>query len=734
MTDFDLRTGRLRKALLTLPLLAAWLLAAASAAELNREQSGKIALVVGQILQQFHYLQRPLNDSLSQIFLTNYLDSLDYNHMFFLQSDVDEFRERYGASLDEAIRKGDASPAFAIYERFVTRLDQRHQLVQKLLEEKFDFTTDESFLPTRNKLPWPKDEAEARALWQLRIKFELLQGRLAKEKSEEPLKTVAKRYQRLVKTMRDFDTVEILQYYLTALGRAYDPHTDYMGPAEATNFDINTVKLSLSGIGALLRWEDGYTRIERVLPGGPAERSKLLKPGDRIIAVAQGDSEPVDVIEMKLTKVVDMIRGTNGTEVRLTIIPATEAMDGSVKKVIRLIRENVKLTEQLAKARIVDRPDGAGKTNRLGVIVLPQFYENCSRDVEKLLSRLNQEHINGLILDLRHNGGGILEDAVRLTGLFIKDGPVVQVKDRAGKSNKVLEDDDPAVVYGGPLVVAVGHMSASASEIVAAALQDYGRALIAGDQSTHGKGTVQTIYRLKHFLPQSLVADPGEVKFTVSKFYRIAGTTTQKIGVTPDITLPSVFDYMELGESTLPNCLPADNTTPLEYNRFDYVRPFVAQLQKNSSVRITRDPEFAYVLEDIARLKQQQADKNVSLNETKRLKEIDEQKAREESRKKERAKRKPANEKVFELTVGMVDKNEPISPLASLKPKPPSTTNFRPTVTARKDPKDTEDEDTEPALDAPLEETLNILADYTKLLGPYREKLITGKPAALSPL
>ena len=657
------------KATLRLLLLAAWLATPLGAGELTKLQSGKIAQVVGKLLDQGHYNheQMPLDDKVSAQFLKGYFDALDFNRMVFLEPDLDEFTKRYGAKLDDAIKNGDTSPGIEIYDRYMQRLEERNQFVQKRLKEPFDFTTDESFLISRNKAPWPKDRAEADELWQTRVKWELLQGKLAKEKPEETLRTVTKRYNRLVKNMRELDSEEILQIYLSALSHVYDPHSDYMPPTEATNFDIQNVKLKLSGIGALLRSEDGFARIQSLVPGGPAELSKQLKPKDRIIAVAQGDDEAVDAVDMKLNKVVDMIRGKQGTIVKLTIVPANSP-DGSEKKIVKLVRDEIKLTEQYAKAKVYDHPGELGRTIRLGVINLPQFYENCAADVEKLIERLNKEHISGLVLDLRHNGGGILQEAIALTGLFVKKGPVVQVKDSRGET-KVLNDENTKVAYDGPLIVLVGHLSASASEIVAAALQDYERALIVGDQSTHGKGTVQTLQTLNPFIRPGLVADAGKLKFTIQKFYRIAGGTTQKYGVTSDIILPSPTDYMELGESFLPNCLEADRTTALNYEHVGRVKPYLGDLDKRSKERIARSVDFTYVSEDIEQLKKQRADKTISLNEAKRLQEKKEQRAKSDARKEERKQRPPTGEQVFDLTLEIVDKNLPLQAVLATKGK-----------------------------------------------------------------
>src|SRR3954464_860424 len=350
----------------------------AAKTELTPIQSGRIAAVVGEVLQLHHFRQNPLNDQISANFLTNYLNSLDYNHMIFLQSDVDDFMAKYETRLDDATKNGDARPATLIYGRYLERLSERNILVQKLLKQNFDFSTDDNFLLSRNKEPWPKDDAEAAKLWRQRIKYELLQGHLAKEKPEETVGVISRRYNRLEKTMAELESEDILQMYLTSLAHAYDPHSDYMSPSEAQNFDIQHISLSLIGIGAQLVWEDGYTKIKELIPGGPAAISKQLRPGDKIVAVAQADGAPVDVVEMRLNKVVDMIRGKKGTEVKLTIIPAKTP---DSKKVISLIRNEIQFKQSFARAKVFEMSDENGNIQKLGVINLPQFYDNCANHV-----------------------------------------------------------------------------------------------------------------------------------------------------------------------------------------------------------------------------------------------------------------------------------------------------------------------------------------------------------------
>ncbi len=750
---------------LILGLVVGGVLTSLLAREFTRSQAGKIAQTLGYILEQAHYRQAPFDDAVSRMFLTNYLDALDYSHLVFLQGDVDSLVEKYGEQLDDLTDRGDASPGFEIFELYLKRLEQRQQLVDRLLQEPQDFTVDEMYQPVRNKLPWPAGEEEADRLWRQRIKYELLGDKLIKTAAkkdkpaglgketegvkgvegkadgdkeigggevavaydaEEGIKRISKRYQRLLKSMRELTTEDITQLYLTALGRAYDPHTDYLSPTEAENFEVQHIKLSLSGIGALLRWEDGHTKVQRLVPGGPAELSKQLKTEDTIIAVAQGNDESVDVVDMPLNKVVQLIRGKRGTEVRLTVLPA-DASAGSVKKEVRLVRDEIKMTEQFAKARVMEQVDSEGRTHRVGVINLPQFYERCARDVDKLIARLQKENITGLVLDLRRNGGGILDEAINLTGLFIARGPVVQVRD-SRKQTMVYRDRNERVAYDGPLIVLVGHLSASASEIVAAALQDYGRAVIVGDQTTHGKGTVQSVLNLSQFMRPDLVEEPGKVKLTVSKFYRVAGGTTQRIGVQPDIVLPSIYDYMELGEASLPNPLPADGTTPVDYARQDRVGTYLGGLRARSAERVAASEDFAYIREDIEQVKKQRAERNVSLNEARRIQEREEAEKRAEARKKEREQRKEGWGKVFELTLEAVDKDLPLARVGATKAPEPapagSSGDGSPAV-----PGAEEEDEENPSFDPQLEETVKILVDYTRALPPDQGNLaVRGQP------
>ncbi|HMC26856.1 MAG TPA: carboxy terminal-processing peptidase [Verrucomicrobiae bacterium] len=710
-----------------------------------------IARVTSMILQKGHYLRQKFDDEISSKFLDRYFDALDNLHIYFLQSDLKEF-DVYRYSLDDlTLNQGDTTPGRVIFLRFLQRLQQQFDYVLELLKtEKFEFNTDERFTINRRTLPRPKDLDEAKKLWRERLRYEYLQEKLNKEKPDEIVKIITRRYTRILRALKEYDNDDVLEVYLTALAHVYDPHSDYLGKSALDNFSIN-MQLSLFGIGALLRSEDGFCKIQSLVPGGPAERGKKLKPNDKIIAVGQGDQAPVDTVDMKLNKVVEMIRGPEKTEVRLTIVPA-DASDPSVRKTISIIREKIKLEDQEAKAKIIELPAGTNQLMRLGVIDLPSFYsefelegraksgerKSTTVDVSKLLHKLVQEHVGGIILDLRRNGGGSLEEAINLTGLFIKEGPVVQIKDSDGRIN-IDKDPDPAVLYDGPLIVLTSRFSASASEILAGALQDYGRALIVGDTSTHGKGTVQSLIQLAPHMRQfglGTTNDPGAVKITIRKFYRASGSSTQLKGVVPDIVLPSVNNTLEVGETSLDNPLPWDTIDPapdfdkLKVNR---VEPYLTELKYRSDKRVAVDRDFAFLREEIERFKKAVAEKSVSMNEAKRWKEKNEADARSKARKKDLASRPEPPGKVYEITLKNVAEPGLPPPMAktnqlSKAETSPDKTEKKLKLTANKrDPKEAPvveaptDEDEEAAdngalnVDITMDETKRILSDYINL-------------------
>ncbi|MBI1839903.1 MAG: carboxy terminal-processing peptidase [Verrucomicrobia bacterium] len=674
------------------------------------DTDGKVARLTALLLQRQHYSQKGLNSEISSKFLDKYLNAMDPMRLYFIKSDIESF-EMFRNTLHTALKTADVSPGFAMFNRYLDRVEQQYAYLTELLTQKdeWEFSSDDRYIANRKDLTRPADLAEAKRMWRDRFRFEYLAEKLnlvseqeveklvrekweqkkegelgsalkdkvGKEKStellkaldsrstgasndrilqemlatyrrlqhEEVVKTIHRRYSRVLRAYRDYDSDDVMEYYLTALAAVYDPHSDFMGRAELDNFSIS-MNLSLFGIGAVLQSEDGFCKIKELMPAGPAAKSGKLKPNDKIVAVAQGPGDFVDVVDMKLTKVVEQIRGPKGTHVRLTINPA-DAPDPSVRKEIELVRDEIKLEDQEAKARILEFPDAEGKTQKLGFIDLPSFYasfavgsqkrdesdnKSTTTDVARLLKRLIKENVSGVILDLRHNGGGSLEEAINLTGLFIKKGPVVQVRN-ADDTVEVDEDVDPRVAYDGPLMVLTSRFSASASEILAGALQDYGRALIVGDTSTHGKGTVQQVIQLNRLLGTS--TNLGAVKLTIRKFYRASGDSTQLKGVIPDVVLPSVNDALEVGEKELEHALPFDTIRPASYDKLDRIAPVLAQVRLLSEKRVGSDRDFDYVKREMTRIKKLREDKSYSMNEVKRRQEKEDNKTRLEARKKE---------------------------------------------------------------------------------------------------
>src|SRR6202040_2960967 len=572
-------------------------------------------------------------------------------------------------------------------------------------------------------------EAEADQLWNGRIASELLQEKLSEHPIEPGPQLVGRRYDRIARNVHEEDREEQVKLFLDALAQTYDPHSEYLSKADFKNFNIQ-MGLSLVGIGAMLRTEDGYAKIESLVTGGPAQVDGRLKVGDRITAVSQGQSEYVDVRDMRLDKVVEMIRGKKGTKVRLLAIPVN-APDPSRRKNVELVRDEIKLKDQEARADIIIRKDENGDPIKLGWLTLPSFYadmdkhqKSTTRDVLALLKRLKKENIAGLVIDLRRNGGGSLEEALSLTGLFLKSGPIVQTKDYNG-SIRVSANPDPGIAYSGPMVVLTSRQSASASEIFAAALQDYGRAVIVGDKNTFGKGTVQTILPIGRFtsLLGSHSDEDGELKLTIQKFYRVAGGSTQLHGVASDVVLPSLTDLPEFGEGALKNCLPYDEVPKARFTKWsDSHSLFIDELKRRSAERVQNDAEFHYVMEDMARLRHKLDENRISLNEDVRRKEIDEDKIRKEARSKERLARHEEEPRIYRLTLDTVDKpNLQLimfpGKLAEAKSKGTSP-KVAPEAAADSESDDViggPDDTKEPAIDPERDEALNILNDLADL-------------------
>lgn len=626
---------------------------------------GQIEISVGRLLEQGHYSRMKLDEKVSQRFLKYYLEGLDYNHLYFTQKDVDLFTAKYGNSLNNDVLLGNPDPAFTIFNIFKKKVEDRVAKIKELLTQNYDFTSNRSVEVNRQKSPWPKDEADADSLWKDRIEGELLQETLNKHASDTPVKVLTRRYDQVLRNLHEQTKEDIIKGFLTILAQTYDPHSEYMSKSELDNFQIN-MRLSLVGIGAVLHSEDGYAKIAELVPGGPAAKDGRLKVGDKVAGVAQGDKDFVDSVDMKLDKVVEMIRGKKDSIVRLQVIPSN-ATDPSVRKVIEIKRDEIKLKEQEAKAEIIERTGPDGNPIRLGWIILPSFYadmehsgaagaKSTTKDVLALINRLKQEHIQGLVMDLRKNGGGSLEEAVNLTGLFIKRGPVVQAKDSNGNIH-VSKDRDPSIAWDGPLIVCTNKLSASASEIFAAALQDYNRAVIVGDSSTFGKGTVQTMLEIGRIMPflGSGGNEAGALKLTIQKFYRIAGGSTQHKGVEADVKLPSLFDRPEIGESALKGPLPYDTVPPVDFDKWE--RPlFKNDLRQRSTARVAADPEFRYITEDLEEVKKHLAENRVSLNIQGRRAEIDEDKAKRDKRTAAREKVKQPDAKTYVITLDNVAK------------------------------------------------------------------------------
>lgn len=641
------------------------------ASKTSSVDQGQVALAVSNWLQQAHYSRQEMDADMSAKLLTTYLELLDYNKLYFTREDIDEFTLKYSDSLHKFIRSGDLSPATEIFERFKTRVENRVDANKKLASKKYDFKGKNEVELNRQKSPWPKDLAEADKIWRDRVEAELLQEHLSELKLRSPEETVTRRYDQALRNVREMSPDDVTSTFLKALAQSYDPHSEYMSPSEMENFQIS-MKLSLVGIGAVLRSEDGYTKIMEIVPGGPADRDGRLKVGDRILAVGQGQAEFEDVVDMKLDKVVEKIRGAKDSIVRLQVIP-NDADDPSKRSIIEITRDEVKLKDQEAKAELLDVTDREGKVSRIGWITLPSFYANMSgngepksttADVEALLARLKKENIEGLVIDLRRDGGGSLEEAINLTGLFIPQGPVVQAKDPSGKIT-VNNDRNPDISYTGPMIVLMNRLSASASEIFAAALQDYGRALVVGDERSFGKGTVQTIVDLDKSMSLPFFnvkkQDAGALKLTIQKFYRILGGSTQIKGVESDIVLPSRTDNAEIGESALKNPLDYDEVAPVILLSKESTTPsriFLDELRRRSEKRIQTDPEFIYVNEDMQRIRERMAKNSISTNEDIRRKELAEEKKRKESRNEERVARgSMVNAKVWQLTLDDVKNN-----------------------------------------------------------------------------
>ncbi|WP_193393775.1 carboxy terminal-processing peptidase [Pseudomonas putida] len=640
------------------------------------------SLNVVELLKRHHYSKPPLDDARSVIIYDSYIKLLDPARSYFTAADIAEF-DKWKTQFDDFLKSGNLDPGFTIYKRYLDRVKQRLDFALAELNkgvDKIDFTAKETLLIDRKDAPWMKDQAELDDLWRKRVKDEVLRQKIAGKEPKQIQETLTKRYKNQLARLDQTRAEDIFQAYINTFAQSYDPHTNYLSPDNAENFDIN-MSLSLEGIGAVLQSDNDQVKIVRLVPAGPAAKTKQVAPADKIIGVAQGNKEMVDVVGWRLDEVVKLIRGPKGSVVRLEVIPASNAPSDQTSKIVSITREAVKLEEQAAKKSVLKLKQD-GRDYKLGIIEIPAFYldfkayragdpeyKSTTRDVKKLLTELQKEKVDGVVIDLRNNGGGSLQEATELTSLFIEKGPTVLVRNSDGRVD-VLEDENPGAFYKGPLALLVNRLSASASEIFAGAMQDYHRALIIGGQ-TFGKGTVQTIQPLNH----------GELKLTLAKFYRVSGQSTQHQGVLPDIDYPSIIDTKEIGESALPEAMPWDTIRPVVKPAADPFKPYLAQLKAQHEARSDKDAEFTYIRDRLALTQKLMTEKTVSLNEQDRRARHDDIEAKQLAL--ENVRRKAKGEE----------------PLKELKKED-------------EDALPVEDENTKPEDDAYLSETGRILIDY----------------------
>jgi len=583
-----------------------------------------------EMLETLHFNNQEISDEVFTELISEYMESLDYNKLYFLQSHEDQFVNAFGSRLSMQLRhKGDLNAAFSIYETYREIALDRISWILERLEEEWSFDSVEEYEYDRSESPWAQSSDEADELWRKRLKQEMLQEILNEKTEEEAKERIVKRYKRQLRSLKEFGSSDVQEVFLTSLTHKFDPHSTFFSADTFEDFSIH-MRLSLVGIGALLSEDDGYCVIKELIPGGPAKNTTDLKPEDRIVAVAEGDGEPVDIVDMGLRKVVDKIRGQKGTVVKLTIIPA-DAVDESERRVVSIVRDTVRINSSRCEGEIFDVPTFNGSTIPMGVINIPQFYgseeTSVTADVEELVIKMKDAGVQGIILDLRSNGGGLLNEAVDMTGLFIPRGPVVQVKDAYGK---ILprSDRNPKVVYNGPLAVLTSRNSASASEILAGALQNYGRALIIGNDSTHGKGSVQQVLPLEDYVLRAYNSKnkAGAAKLTIQKYYLPNGFSVQRKGIVSDISIPSIADVVAVGEAELDNALPWDYIKPARYFvEMTLKENFVDDLQEQSESRRLQLEEFNFLRERIDWYEQREDETTISLNldERKRMMEAD---------------------------------------------------------------------------------------------------------------
>ncbi len=609
------------------------------------EQQSVVTREVASLITKYNYKKVELNDSLSKVIFGRYLKSLDENHNYLLASDIAGF-DKYKTILDDDIKDGNLNDVFAMFNIYKQRYNERIKYSLAQLDKNFDFNQKETFTYDRDSLPWAANEAEMNAIWTKRVKYDLLNLKLATPDMVKNKVTLRKRYENMLSQSNKLANTDVVQIFMDALTNSIDPHTNYFNPSNAAQFNMEMSR-SLEGIGATLASENEYVTIKTIVPGGPADKSKQINIDDRIVAVAQGkDGEFQDIVGWRIDNAITLIRGPKGTLVKLKVLPKGKTSSDR-PKLIEIVRDKIILQDISVKKEIKTYNEN-GKTYKIGIINVPAFYldfaaykagdanyKSTTRDVRLILDTLKKENVDGIVMDLRQNGGGSLVEAVDLTGLFIKTGPVVQVRDTRNKV-EINEDEDPSVSWGGPMAVLVDRFSASASEIFAAAIQDYGRGMILGTQ-TYGKGTVQSVIDLDEVISPSIrdminnIAQKaggkgtgtapgvkskfGQLNLTMGKFYRISGGSTQHKGVTPDVNFPAIIPLDKYGEDTEPSALPYDMIRPSTYTKTGDFATVLPQLRKMHNDRMNSSPSYKYLLDDIAEFRKRDNEKSITLNE-----------------------------------------------------------------------------------------------------------------------
>ena len=663
MPKFLLLLIFLSGALTALPMAAAE--KAAGPDPYSDRELGTIAKMVSRVFSGYHYRKQPLDDKVSALMFDEYLKTLDPNRNYFTEQDVKDFSSER-VDLDDQLRRGELSFAFRVYDVFKKRIAENRAFAEALLKKPFDFTLEEDYTPDRTKAPWAKNREELELLWTRKLKNDVLYYRLSdraraeeltkaekkgdKEAREEAVKRakwegktpeekVLRRLRDVGNSVEQRDRIDIVGLYLNSLAKVYGPHSNYLAPKVDEDFEIN-MRLSLTGIGATLTSDDGYIKVVELVPGGPADLDGRLKVEDRIIAVAQEGEEAVDVVDMPVSKAVQMIRGPENTKVALTVLPGEKGRNGIPKNIL-IKRAKVQLVESEAKGEVreVPRP-GGGKALKIGVIDLPSFYmdfdaayrgdenyKSCSRDVKKILEKFTREGVDGVVFDLRRNGGGSFPEAIAMVGLFVETAPVVQLRQSSG-SPSLKSDEDPSVSWRGPLVVLTSKLSASSSEIFTAAIRDLDRGLVVGDSRTFGKGTVLNVVPLDRFVRfAGRKFQAGSITHESAMFYRVPGGSVQQLGVESDIVLPSLTEPMEIGEMFMDYHLPWDSIPSAKFSLWDKTLPGrIAELKSHSAARIAVDPEYRKLLKQIDIFKRHKDKKTLSLNENRRWKEYQDEK------------------------------------------------------------------------------------------------------------